>query len=65
MSEKVPWPVVLTMLSLTLVSTWLVFLRGWVAWDAMFTVGAAAIVAIAGLTGTALLLVNRKNRTEI
>ena len=38
---------------------------GWVAWDAMLKVGVATIAAIAGLTGTALLLVNRENRTEI
>ena len=59
-----PWPVVLTTLTLALVSAWLVFIRNWEAWQAMLTVAFAAFGILGVLIVAILLLSDRDGRAE-
>lgn len=59
-----PWPVILTVLTLTLASAGLVFLLGWKAWHAFLMVGLTATGILAILMGALLVLGGRENRAE-
>ncbi|WP_041673265.1 hypothetical protein [Sulfuricella denitrificans] len=59
-----PWPVILTTLTLALVSAWLVFIRNWEAWQAMLAVAFAAFGIISLLIVAIQLLSDRDGRAE-
>ncbi len=59
-----PWPVILTVMTLVLVSTGLVFLLGWELWRAFLMVGIAATGILVILVSVLLILGGRENRAE-
>lgn len=59
-----PWPVILTVLTLSLISAGLVFLLGWEALHAFLMVGLTATGILFILIGAILVFGERKNRAE-
>lgn len=59
-----PWPVILTVLTLALSSAGLVFMLGWVPWHAFLIVGLTATGFLVILIGALLALGGRENRAE-
>lgn len=59
-----PWPVILTVMTLVLVSAGLVFLLGWELWRAFLMVGIAATGILVILVSVLLILSGRENRAE-
>lgn len=59
-----PWPVILTVLTLSLISAGLVFLLGWEALHAFLMVGLTATGILFILIGAILVLGERENRAE-
>jgi len=59
-----PWPVILTALSLAIVSAGLVFLRGIEPWFAFLMVGLTTVVALVILLIALLIFGGRENRAE-
>lgn len=59
-----PWPVILTVLTLAISSAGLVFLLGWEIWHAFLMVGLTATGILVILIVSLLLLGGRENRIE-
>lgn len=59
-----PWPIILTVLTLTLASVGLVFLLGWESWHAFLMVGIAATGILVILVSVLLILSGQENRAE-
>lgn len=59
-----PWPVILTVLTLAISSAGLVFLLGWELWHAFLMVGLTATGILVILIGAVLVLGGRENRAE-
>lgn len=60
-----PWPVILTTLTLALISVWLVFMREWAPWTAFFVVGLVAAGIVIALLAVIMVLSDAENRIEI
>lgn len=59
-----PWPVILTVLTLVLTSAGLVFLLEWEPWHAFLMVGLTATGILVILIGALLVLGGRENRAK-
>lgn len=59
-----PWPVILTVLTLVLASVGLVFMLGWVPWHAFLMVGIVVAGILVILVSVLLVLGGRENRAE-
>ena len=63
--EPPPWIVIITVLALAAASAWLVFMRDWEPWIALFVVGFGALAIIFALLAVLMILAPRKERTEL
>ena len=63
--EILPWPVILTTLTLLLVSAWLVLVSGWELWEAFGVVAVAAFGIISALLAVIMTLSSPEERTYI
>lgn len=60
-----PWPLILVILTLTLISAWLVFVRAWESWQAFLVVGFGAASIMVVLIATLMVFIDRKNRADV
>lgn len=60
-----PWPVILTTLTLAMISAWLVFMQDWVPWTAFLVMGLAAAGILIALLAVIMVLSGAENRIEI
>lgn len=62
--DSIPWAVILSVLTLSLISAWLVFMRDWNFEEAMLTVSATAFGFLALLVGVIWFLADAEGRDE-
>ena len=60
-----PWPVILGVLSLALISARLVFMQAWEPGQAFLVVAFAAVGIVVALIVTLMVFVGRENRAEV
>lgn len=63
--NSIPWPVILTALTYSLISSWMVFMHEWDVLEAMFIVSLVAFVIICLVIGVIWLLAKPEDRVEI
>lgn len=63
--DSIPWAVILSVLTLSLISAWLVFMRDWNFEEAMLTVSLIAFGILALLMGMVWLLADAEGRVDL
>lgn len=63
--DSIPWAVILSVLTLSLVSAWLVFMDNWKVGEAILAVSLAALGILSLLLGVLWLLADQEGREDL